>query len=279
MLLLQSMKARALSVVRRGRPIAWCPEWMNLGNLLYVGVWAFEGIMVGEPRRALLHRSSSASLDVFPELRRRLFIDPSDVRFTDRRLMPWSGRIDSEPDRYENPHLTAYINDVLLPASLVAARPEDIGDDALVVNVRRGDYFSVPEHRAAFGIDSAAYTLAAVETAVQEGGTPSEIVIVSDDTAWCREHLQRLEEHAPVRVREGAMVDDLSALVHAPRLVLPNSTFSYWGGYIGDALAPGRQVVAPWFFTRTANGGKAWQLRPGWRRLDEIPGGWGEPAC
>ena len=30
--------ARALTAIRQGAPVAWVPEWMNLGNLLYVGL-------------------------------------------------------------------------------------------------------------------------------------------------------------------------------------------------------------------------------------------------
>ena len=37
----------------------------------------------------------------------------------------------------------------------------------------------------------------------------------------------------------------LKAIIHAKRLIITNSTFSYWGGYIGDVLNPGRQVIAP----------------------------------
>ncbi|UEJ81122.1 alpha-1,2-fucosyltransferase [Brachybacterium halotolerans subsp. kimchii] len=279
MSLLRAARVRALDMVRRGREVAWCPEWMNLGNLLYIGVWALEGESRGSPRRILLQPSKAASLAVFPELRRRFFVERSEVRFTDRRVMPWSGREEHEPDRYDDPLLVPYIEQVLLPGSPLNSAPEDLDDDAMVVNVRRGDYFSVPEHRAAFGIDTVAYTLEAVRASVDAHGAPSSIVVVSDDTAWCREYLRALDDVAPVRVREGSATDDLAALVHAPRLILPNSTFSYWGGYIGDVIHPEREVVAPWFFDRTARGGKAGQLRPSWHRIDEIPGGWGEPAA
>lgn len=275
---IQNIKSGALSLIRRGRHIAWCPDWMNLGNLLYVGMWAHEGRMSGEPRFALLHPHKRSALETFPQLMDRVFVTKNEVRFLDRREMPWSGEGDLRDEHYAPPLLSSYISDLLLPASPVAARPGDIHDDALVLNVRRGDYFSVPEHRSAFGIDTAAYSFEAVSTAVSEGSSPSEITVVSDDIDWCREHLQDLNEFAPVRMRDGGVVDDLAALVHAPRLVIPNSTFSYWGGYIGDVVNPGRQVFAPGFFTRTTNNGKAWQLRPHWRVIEDTPSGWSDPA-
>lgn len=274
----RTLTAMATGVIRRGRPVAWCPEWMNLGNLLYMGVWAYEGEAEGRARRVLLHPSRTSALSIFPHLRERLFVERSHVRLTDRRVMPWSGSGPDESDRYEHPLLSSFVSELLLPGATIAEEPADIGEESLVVNVRRGDYFSVPQHRAAFGIDTVAYTLEAVRLSVEDHGAPREIVVVSDDTDWCREHLDALSDVAPLRVREGAVADDLAALAHARRLVLPNSTFSYWGGYIGDVLHPDREVLAPWFFNRTAHGGRAGQLRPRWRRVEEIPGGWGEPT-
>lgn len=276
---IRTIKTGALSLIRRGRHVAWCPDWMNLGNLLYVGNWAHEGWMSGEPRFALLRPSKRSALRSFPRLLDKVFIAKSDVRFLDRREMPWSGEGDLRDAHYDPPNLSSYISDLLLPDSPIATRPRDIHDDALVLNVRRGDYFSVPEHKSAFGINTTSYSIEAVAAAVEEGDSPSEIIVVSDDIGWCQDHLQALTEFAPVRLRDGGVVDDLAALVHAPRLVIPNSTFSYWGGYIGDVANPGRQVVAPGFFTRTTNNGRAWQLRPEWRVVENIPGGWSEPAA
>ena len=278
MRLLRRLKTAALDSVRHGRNVAWCPEWMNLGNLLYMGLWASEGQRDGEDRFVLAHPTKDAALALFPTAREQLFLSPSQVRFFDRRVSPWSGRDEAEADRFENAHLDNYVLKQLLPSSPVSVRPPDISSATLVVNVRRGDYFSVSENLAEYGIDTLAYTLCAVEKSIRAGGTPRDIAVVSDDLAWCRAHLEPLQEFAPTRYRDGGIAEDLSALVHAERIIIPNSTFSYWGGYLGDALNPGRQVIAPWFFNRTKRGGKAGQLRPQWTRIDEIPGGWGEPS-
>ena len=271
---LRSLAAVTLQHVRNGRPVAWCPEWMNLGNLLYVAEWAHEGRCSGEERFVLLHPSKEAPLTLFPRLREQFFLAKEEVSFFDRRVMPWSGEEDRRGEHFDPPHLRRYILDHLLPGSPVASPPDDIEDDAIVVNVRRGDYFSVPEHRAAFGMDTETYSLEAVGALITDSGAPSSIVVVSDDVDWCRDNLASLSKHGDVRFRDGSLVDDLSAIVHAQRLVLPNSTFSYWGGYIGDELYRDRRVAAPWFFNREAEGGRAWQLRSHWLSIDSIPGGW-----
>lgn len=265
------LKSRVLDAVRRGRPVAWTPDWMRLGNVLYVGLWAFED----QARRCvLLHPERAASLDAFPELRKSLFVDRARVRFTDQRAFPWRDEADLRArDRFEHPLLDMYVRQVLMPGSPLRAAWRDIASDSMVVNVRRGDYFT-PAHEPEYGLNTVAYTLEAVEWSVRAHGVPGELVIVSDDLAWCREHLDTLREVAPVRYRDGGPVEDLAALVAAPRLVIPNSTFSYWGGYIGDALHEGREVVAPWMFNRHVEGGRSWQLRPSWTVVEDIPGGW-----
>lgn len=83
------IRAKALRIVRRGRPVAWVPDWMNLGNLLFVGLWASKGASAGEDRHVLLHESRRPVLDLFPALRDAYFIGEKDVRFTDQRVTPW----------------------------------------------------------------------------------------------------------------------------------------------------------------------------------------------
>ncbi|MTJ67016.1 hypothetical protein GL309_37595 [Nocardia seriolae] len=264
------VKSSVAKVVRRGRRVAWTPEFMRLGNLLYVGLWAFSG----RERRVLLHASRRQSVEMFPMLRRSLFIDRSEVRMTDRRELPWRSESRNPDVGFDPGELGPYIREMLLPESPVLRAPEWVRGGDLVVNVRRGDYFGTP-HQSEYGMNTVAYTLQAVEEAIAEAGTPTRLVIVSDDLFWCAQNLRPvLDDIAPVSLMDGGVVEDLQALVHAPRLIVPNSTFSYWGGYIGDELRPGRQVVAPIFFGRLMNDGRAHQLRPHWHVVRDIPGGW-----
>lgn len=259
-----------LSMVRRGREVAWAPEAMRLGNLLYLGLWAFEG----SGRRVLLHDSRRDALGLFPRLRDALFLSRARVRITDRRVHPWHTEA-RDPDKgFIAPRLGSYIQELLLPGSPVRACPAELRVGDLVVNVRRGDYFGTP-YQAEFGMNTAAYTRQAVVEAVELAGTPRRIVIVSDDLNWCSAHLvTSLRDVAPTQLLVGSPTQDMAALIHAERVVLPNSTFSYWGGYIGDELYPGRQVIAPQLFAREMNGGRAHQLRPHWHVVRAIPGGW-----
>lgn len=266
---LLDMKSNALSAIRRGRPIAWVPEWMGLGNLLYLGHWAYEGSAEDEDRRVLLHADRGAAVGIFPRLRERLFVRREDVRFTDRRVMPWSGAATRQrPDHIPAQAHEAFIRDLLLPDSPVATPPHCL-KGMLVVNVRRGDYYSVKDHQDDFGMDQVEYIKAALKTSVATHGSPDGIAVVSDGLDWCKEALGGvLEAVAPTTYVDGDLTHDLGTIVHAERLIITNSTFSYWGGYIGDVLSPGREVIAPWFFSRSQDGGRATQLRPHWTALE-----------
>ncbi|MCR8674302.1 alpha-1,2-fucosyltransferase [Micrococcus sp. HG099] len=272
--MLRHAKSSVLRLVRHGRPVAWVPDWMNLGNLLYMGKWAYDDRDAG--RRVLLHPKHEKTVGLFPALREGLFITPEEVRFTDQRVMPWSGQQDAPRNEFTDPEPDAqFIEDLLLHGSPLTEDVPGI-DDSIVVNVRRGDYYSVPEYNAEYGMNQREYVRAAVAASVADGGRPDRIIVISDGMTWCREHLSGvLDPIATTLYQDGDVAHDLRHLIHARRLVLPNSTFSYWGGYIGDVAHPGREVTAPWFFSRAQDGGMATQLRHHWRRIDDIPGGWG----
>lgn len=253
---------------------------MRLGNLLSLGLWAAQGRAEGVPTYIRWHPQTRHLLDSFPRLREELFLAPDEVKVTDRRLTPWR---DSEQGGFQaSPVLDSYVRQYLLPDSRFAV-PLDLDPDAVVLNVRRGDYFTIPEARAEFGLDTAELCQRSLQVCVQSGGPATEIIVVSDDVEWCRENLKDMcAALAPVRFIEGDMWEDLQHLAHAPRLILPNSTFSYWGGYIGDVLHPGRQVVAPWFFRREPSTGEpqgSWDLRPHWVVVGGPEDAWEAPAA
>ncbi|KRE97324.1 hypothetical protein ASG76_00920 [Nocardioides sp. Soil774] len=235
---------------------------MRLGNLLYMWLWAYQGQLAGAERRCLANKSTLPWLPVFPEAHQRLVLLRDEVRFTDRRVQPWRNEVELDA-RYDPPHLEAFCREFLLPGVGNAAAPAD----RLVVNVRRGDYYA-PEHVDEFGFDVVSFVRAAVDEAISGGGAPASIRIVSDDTGWCDDHLGFLKGIAPVSF--GATNDplsDLRELAQARRLILSNSTFAYWGGYIGDVIAGERQVLAPAFWGRSEPGSTR-HLRPEWTAVD-----------
>lgn len=272
----------ALEVLRRnGRPVSWTPEWMGFGNHLYGWFWAWRGAARGEERLVLRTGAMRPWLEEFPTAL-SLTTDRTDVRFTDRRLTPWRipGDHDAPPDTpdWTTAELTAFVHEVLLASAPFAARlaASDPGADALVLNVRRGDFYD-PEHVDTWGFDVDGF-LHEVLLEALEDGTVHRLHVVSDDLEWCRQHLawvRDVVDETSYAVPASGPRDHFAAISAARRLVVTNSTFSYWGGYVGDVLhGEDRRVWAPRFFDRTRNGGRSWLLPQHWRVVEDLPGGW-----
>lgn len=286
---LRSVAARALEPVRRrGRRVAWTPDFMGLGNLLQLAMWAHDGNLSGEPRWIRSTARLQPWLEVFPGLR-SLVLTADEVRFTDRRLRPWSqaaraaGAEGAVPlhEPVDVHAVERFLTDVLLPGStLNESGPARAPDDLLVVNVRRGDYYSDPEICRQYGFDLVGYLKVAVERSVARDGVPTEIRVVSDDMDWCRRELAWLGHIAPTTGDvDSTPVDDFAAVAAARRAVISNSTFSYWAAHVGNVLHGDNhaQVWAPRFFDRTQNEGRSWLLDERWSVIEELPGGWDVP--
>lgn len=137
------------------------------------------------------------------------------------------------------------------------------GRDTVAVTFRRGDYNLF---EAGLRVD---YYDRAMQAVADELGAPT-FVLFGDDP----EFVDLFAERA---VQRGHSVVSALPLGHHPltqlRLVgecnhaiLANSTFSWWGAWLGDRRGgAGRIVIAPkGFFGRN--------LRDGWRELEEVPG-------
>lgn len=266
------MKDVLLERFRRGqRQVSWVPEWMGWGNNAYQWLWAYQGMAAGESRMALLPSKHASWGELFPAAREALLLRREEVRFRDQRVQPWL-----EEDRGVDflAGMDEFVHRYLLPGSGIGKGQAN----ELVINVRRGDYYSDPVFRAQFGIPVEVYLREAVQAALAQGGDPSGVHVVSDGVGWCRENLSWLHEVAPVTFEneEGRTpVSDLRRVAGAERVIITNSTFSYWACYIGDALhGDSHQVVAPAFFRHDDGAERSHHLRSTWNVIEEIPGGW-----
>ena len=139
-----AVKASILRTVRRGAPVSWVPEWMGLGNLLYQGLWAYEGASLGEPRFVLLPENRVGVIELFPRLREKRLLPRSHVPFTAQRVRPWEHE-ERFTGRFAPPLLEDFIRQDLLPGSAVCPATDSY-DDAIVVNVRPVSYTHLRAH-------------------------------------------------------------------------------------------------------------------------------------
>jgi hypothetical protein len=128
----------------------------------------------------------------------------------------------------------------LAPAQGVLLRELE-GEDSVSVHVRRGDY-TAPKRQRRFGLLPLDYYDAATAL-VRERVPGARFTVFSDDPGWCREHLGDGLRYSP----PGSGRDDLRLMAACRHHIVANSSFSWWGAWLG--ANPDKLVVAPerWF--------------------------------
>lgn len=261
---------------RRGsRTVHMAPErGIGFGNYLYLLFDAYRRQERGADYRALAHRIMEPWLANIPEASDKFCVRPRDLRFSDRRD-PWTLKLsDRFGVDFSREELHSFVSEYLLPLT-GGGEP---CDDTVLVNVRRGDYYSNPYVRGTYGFDIPAYLQPALEEAAQFGDIGS-LTVVSDGIDWCRVRLDGLLRGFSPNITyvpsSESPQENFRRVSSARRLIGTNSSFSYWGGYLSDVLYEDRNhVIMPWFHARLAGGPGAHQLDPHWTVVRDIPGGW-----
>lgn len=132
----------------------------------------------------------------------------------------------------------------------------------LVINIRRGDYYD-DKHRNIYGFNQIEYVKNALRYINLE--EISSIHIVSDDIEWCKNHLSFINHKNIIYPTESTPIDDFLTICRAKKLIITNSTFSYWGAYISEYLHKAT-VIAPNFHDYHVSENK--RNSPNWILLD-----------
>lgn len=119
---------------------------------------------------------------------------------------------------------------------------------ATAVHLRRGDYVADAKAAATHGsVGPDYYARAIAQVEARTGQTP-ELFVFSNDPEWCR---STLSLPRPFTVIDHNTADDhyedLRLMAACQHHVIANSTFSWWGAWLG--ASPAQHVVAPaqWF--------------------------------
>jgi hypothetical protein len=139
--------------------------------------------------------------------------------------------------------------------------------DAVSIHVRRGDYVT-------YANSFPPVTKEYVEEALGQMPTVERIIVFSDDIKWCRENLRDLPsgtEYSEGRTER----EDLSLMASCSHHIIANSSFSWWGAYLGHN--PDKIIVCPhresWY--GESNGVIQWYKANNKTILpDLIPEGW-----
>ena len=136
----------------------------------------------------------------------------------------------TEIRRLFHPGPAAHIKMLKTHGGLLVSKP-----NATVVHIRRGDYFGSDELQERHGLLTADWyqrALAKVE--------PKDLIIFSDDIAWCRS-LDFLQ--GATFVDEPDEVIALHLMTHFRHFILSNSSFSWWAAWLScseDVVVPNR---------------------------------------
>ncbi|WP_404443957.1 alpha-1,2-fucosyltransferase [Microbacterium marinum] len=257
---MRRLVARTADKFRRGERtvIATPPAGLRFGNWLYLWLDAHRRTLDGHPTFVLEVSGMAPWLEAFPRLR-AYTVAADSVKFHDHREwgeFSWNQRYGQDFVRAD---LVAFINDVLV----AEIQPDD--SSAVVVNVRRGDYYSNPGLKERYGFDQIGY----LREALTRVGDVDVVTIVSDDVPWCRMHVAPLlPSEAVVKFAAQDPVGDFLTVARSRRIIGMNSTFTYWGAYIATVLHPDACIVMPQFHARMAGSWDAHQLDPDWIILD-----------
>jgi hypothetical protein len=127
------------------------------------------------------------------------------------------------------------------------------------IHVRRTDYL----HLSAHPVQTMNYYKKAIEYLNSKTDADLLYIIFSDDIKWCRQQplfnqLPNVQFHSPIDIlspEENTMVD-LYNMARCQHHIIANSSFSWWGAYLGDH--PDKITIAPslWFNGRPSSSWK-----------------------
>ncbi|HEY2374035.1 MAG TPA: alpha-1,2-fucosyltransferase [Gaiellaceae bacterium] len=130
---------------------------------------------------------------------------------------------------------------------------------AVSVHVRRGDYVTSPQTNAVHGALGVDYYRRALAHVANRVSKPSFIVF-SDDPEWVERELAR---ELPLTVVSGGdPVQELGLMSRCTHHVIANSSFSWWGAWLGER--EGSVIVAP----------ERWFADPNVETRDIVPARW-----
>ncbi|MBC7809591.1 MAG: alpha-1,2-fucosyltransferase [Burkholderiales bacterium] len=135
------------------------------------------------------------------------------------------------------------------------------GIESVSLHIRRGDYLE-PQIRATFGLMSLDYYARAVQQVSQRVAQP-HFFIFSNDLEWAKANLRIDFPVTFVDINtEEQDYADLYLMSQCKHHIIANSTFSWWGAWLGEH--PSQVVYAP----------HQWRVNPKLNAHNTIPARW-----
>lgn len=136
--------------------------------------------------------------------------------------------------------------------------------DAVAIHVRRGDYVSNPAATAYHGLCGLDYYRGAIRRLAESVPRP-HCFVFSDDLDWVRANLDTGHPTTFVGHNAETPWEDLRLMAACRHFIVANSSFSWWGAWLG--ARPGKQVIAPARWFRADHGGEGEIVPAEWLRM------------
>jgi hypothetical protein len=141
---------------------------------------------------------------------------------------------------------------------------EIAGCDAVALHVRRGDYVSNPAATAYHGLCGLDYYRGAIRR-LEETVPQPHFFVFSDDLDWVRANLDTGHPTTWVGDNADTPWEDLRLMAACRHFIVANSSFSWWGAWLG--AWPGKQVIAPARWFQADHGGEGEIVPAEWLRM------------
>lgn len=242
------------------KEIIQIPSQLRFGNHLYFFLNCYINRRYLKVNQFIMHTSEMEYwLQYFPSLN-DFIIYPSKIKRLDNRKWFTSYYQEFNSD-FSQDDLNAFIEEYIIKNTVF--NEIDINSNQLIINIRRGDYYSNQNHKG-FRFNQIEYVYKALS--IFTNSKINEIQFISDDVNWCNENLTKiLEDFIIIDNGDSSPINDFISICKSSNLIITNSTFSYWGGYIAKYLSKENLVIAPEFGGSAFKNNKAIQLHPEWK--------------
>lgn len=120
---------------------------------------------------------------------------------------------------------------------------ERAGDGAISLHIRRGDFISNNTVASSHGVCSIDYYLSSMDYMTGRIANP-KFFIFSDDIDWAKENFKYENRISYIdKGIGGSAVQDLHLMMQCKHHIVANSTFSWWGAWLGYSI--GQIVTRP----------------------------------
>lgn len=188
-------------------------------------------------------------------LRRHWYSEPS---FTYSEIRDFGARTQMLDGYFQSERYFKFIADRLKqefsPRMTLPNAMEQIAQDIRVTNsvsihVRAGDYMSDPGVAAVHGVCSKEYYRQAIDI-MRDRVLDPKFFVFSDDMKWARTILDLPVESVWVEGNHRRPEVDIHLMSLCQHQIIANSSFSWWGAWLGSVGHAGGQIVIapePWF--------------------------------